>query len=115
MGGGWVGGGGGGQKFLLNRLQAVRTHGACNTVSGPMVTQPLPDVQASVRTLVCQIFSAAAGGGAKAGRLGFEPPITRMPAGCVTTRPLPGFQRRASVLLGAVSATDKKPKLCVSV
>ena len=56
-GGGWVGGGGGGQKFLLNRLQAVRTHGACNTVSGPMVTQPFPDVQASVRTLVCQILA----------------------------------------------------------
>ena len=38
-GGGWVGGGwGGGQKFLLNRLQAVGTHGARNTASGPMVT-----------------------------------------------------------------------------
>ena len=52
-GGGWGGWGGGGQKFLLNRLQAVRTHGACNTVSGPMVTQLPPDVQASVRTPVC--------------------------------------------------------------
>ena len=48
--GGW---GGGGQKFLLNRLQAVGTHGAGNTASGPMVTQPIPDVQASVRILVC--------------------------------------------------------------
>ena len=37
--------GGGGQKFLLNRLQAVGTHGAGNTASGPMVTQPMPDVQ----------------------------------------------------------------------
>ena len=45
MGGGWVGGGGGGQKFLLTRLQAVGTHGAGNMVSGPMVTQPVPDVQ----------------------------------------------------------------------
>ena len=51
-------------------------------------------------------FSAAAGGGAKVARLGFEPPTTRMPVGCITTRPL---------LLGAASATDKKPKLCVSV
>ena len=50
--GGWVGGGGG-QKFLLNRLQAVGTHGAGNTASSPMVTQPKPDVQASVRILVC--------------------------------------------------------------
>ena len=57
-------------------------------------------------------FSAAAGGGAKVGRLGFEPPTTRTPVGCVTTRPLPGFQRRASLLLGAVSATDKNPN-CV--
>ena len=54
--GGW-GGWGGGQKFLLNRLQAVRTHGACNTVSGPMVTQPIPDVQAWVRTPVCRILA----------------------------------------------------------
>ena len=57
--GGWVGGvgggvgWGGGQKFLLNRLQAVGTRGAGNTASGPMVTQPIPDVQASVRILVC--------------------------------------------------------------
>ena len=64
-GGGWVGGGGGGQKFLLNRLQAVRTHGAGNTVSGPMVTQPLPDVQASVRTLVCQILAPPPAAGPK--------------------------------------------------
>ena len=48
-GGGVGGGGGGGQKFLLNRLQTLGTHGAGNTVSGPIVTQPTPDVQASVR------------------------------------------------------------------
>ena len=38
---GWGGGGvwGGGQKFLLNRLQAVGTHASCNTVSGPVVMQ----------------------------------------------------------------------------
>ena len=59
-------------------------------------------------------FGAAAGGGAKVGRLGFEPPTTRMPAGCVATRPLLGLWRMASLLLGAASATDKKPKLCVS-
>ena len=60
-------------------------------------------------------FSAAAGGGAKVGRLGYEPPTTRMPVGCATTRPLLAFWRRASLLLGAASATDKKPKLCESV
>ena len=39
-------GGGGGQKFLLNRLQAVGTHGAGNRASGPVIAQPIPDVQA---------------------------------------------------------------------
>ena len=52
-GGGGGGVGGGGQKFLLNRLQAVGTHGAGNTASGPMVTQPIRDVQASVRITGC--------------------------------------------------------------
>ena len=45
-------------------------------------------------------------------RRGFEPPTTRMPVGCITTRPLLRLGRRASLLLGAASATDKKPKLC---
>ena len=53
MGGGGGGGGGGGQNFLLNRLQAVGTHGAGNTASGPMVTQPITKLQASVRILTC--------------------------------------------------------------
>ena len=52
-GGGGGGGVGGGQKFLLYRLQAVGTHGAGNTAGGPMVTQPTPNVQASVRILIC--------------------------------------------------------------
>ena len=51
-GGGLVGGGGGDQKFLLNRLQAVGTLSAVYRASGPMAAQPLPDVQALVRTLV---------------------------------------------------------------
>ena len=45
--GGWggVGGGvgGGGQKFLLNRLQAVGTQSADNTASGPVVKHPSRD------------------------------------------------------------------------
>ena len=109
------GGGGGGQKFLLNRLQAVGTHGAGNTASGPMVTRPMPKCAGVGSNRDLPTFSAAAGGGAKVGRLGSEPPTTRMLAGCVTTRPLLGLWRMASLLLGAASATDKKPKLCVSV
>ena len=50
--GGW-GGGWGGQKFLLNRLQAVGTHNAGNRASGPAVAQPIPVVQASLRILIC--------------------------------------------------------------
>ena len=61
-----------------------------------------------------QTFSAA-GGGAKVARLGFEPPTTKMAAGCITAPSLLGLQGSASLLLGAASATDKKPKLCVSV
>ena len=60
-------------------------------------------------------FSAVAGGGAKVAGLGFEPPTTRIPVGCITTGPLLGLRQRASMLLGAASATDKKPKVCVSV
>ena len=108
--GGWDGGGvwGGGQKFLLHRLQAVGTHSAVNTVSGPVVTQLIPDLQASDRILVCRISappSAAArkwpNWGAGSGRLLYH--WARL-----------GLQCRASLLLGSASATDKKPKLCVS-
>ena len=38
-------------------------------------------------------FSAAAGGGAKLTRTGFEPATTRMPGGCITTRQLLGMWR----------------------
>ena len=95
---------GGGQKFLLNRLQAVGTHNAAHARYAGVGSNP-----GSV------IFAAAAGGGATVARPGFEPPTARMPAGCITTRPLCALQRRASLLLWAASATDKKPKLCVSV
>ena len=48
------GGCGGGQKFLLNRIQAVGTSDIANTASGPMVTQSAPDEQASDRIPVCR-------------------------------------------------------------
>ena len=91
FGGGWGGGGGGwgvgggGQKFLLNRLQAVRTHGAGNTVSGAMVTQPIPDVQACVRTPVCRILApppmkVLTAGHTNAGRLRYHSATTWIPA-----------------------------------
>ena len=54
------------------------------------------------------------GGGAVFTRPGFESPTKKTLVSCITIRPLLGL-RKASPLLGAASATDKKPKLCVSV
>ena len=51
-GGGWERGVGEGQKFLLNRLQAVGTHCTVNTASGPMVTQSRPAAHTWVRILL---------------------------------------------------------------
>ena len=61
-------------------------------------------------------FDAAGGGGG--GILtspGFEPPTKKSTVHCITFRPLLDCRDNCSPLLGAVSATDKKPKLCVSV
>ena len=92
--------GGGGQKFLLNRLQAVGTHSAGNTASGPMVTQPKPDVQASVRILVCRLFAppppAAAQKWADWGS-------NRRPHGC----------RSAALPLGHYLYCDNAPPCCL--
>ena len=55
------------------------------------------------------------GGGAKFTRPGFKPPTKKTPVSCITIRPLLDLRRKVSPLLGAASATDKKPKLCVSV
>ena len=65
--GGWGGGGvgGGGQKFLLNSLQAVGTHAAANTASGPMVTQLAPTVQAALRIVMCGLLAPPAAGAPK--------------------------------------------------
>ena len=55
------------------------------------------------------------GGGAISTQPGFEPPTKKTPVSCITIRPLLELRRNVSPLLGAASATDKKPKLCVSV
>ena len=66
---GWVGG----QKFLLNRLQAVGTHNAGNRASGPTVAQSSPAVQSSVRIPICWLLAPGpGGGGAKVGCPGLE-------------------------------------------
>ena len=96
-GGGWVGGGG--QKFLLNRLPAVGTHGAGNTASSPMVTQPIPDVQASVRILVCLLLAPPPAAAPKWADWGSN----RRPRGC----------RSAAFPLGRYLYWDKRPPCCL--
>ena len=51
-------------------------------------------------------------GGATFAPPGFEPPTKKSAVGCITIWPL---RQKVSPLLGAASATDKKPKLCASV
>ena len=51
------------------------------------------------------------GGGSICTQPGFEPPTKRSTVSCITTRPLLDLVGSVSPLL----ATDKKPKLCVSV
>ena len=55
------------------------------------------------------------GAGAAIGGLGFEPPTCRFAVRCFNTRPLRDLQSVFYQMLEAKSATEKKPKLCVSV
>ena len=79
--------------------------------AGRMVTQ-----QGAVpRARAGYIFGAGGGGGGIFTLPGFEPPTKKSEACCITIQPLLEYQDNCSPLLAAVSATDKKPKLCVSV
>ena len=98
-GGGWGGGWGGGQKFLLNRVKAVGTHGAGNRASGPMVTQPTPDVQASVRILIGRLLAPPAAAALKWADWGSN----RRPHGC----------RSAALPLGHYLACGEGPPCCL--
>ena len=62
-------------------------------------------------------WSGDAGGGAAAilTAPGFEPPTKKSVSACITIQPLPILHQKFSPLLGPVFATDKKPKVCVSV
>ena len=86
-GGGWVGGGvGGGQKFLLNRLQAVGTHGYNIRASGPTVAQSSPAVQPSVRIPVCKLLPPPPAAAPKWAYWG----ANRRPHGCTPAALPPG-------------------------
>ena len=52
------------------------------------------------------------GGGAKFAGPGFGPPTIRTAGSRITIRPLLALRQNVSPLLGAASATDKKPQLC---
>ena len=109
VGGGW----GGGQKFLLNRLKAVGTHGDGNRASRTMVPQPAPDVQASVRILL-RILAPAAAAPTRA-----DWGSDRRSHGCRSAAlPLGHFLdcgEGPPCCLGPHLPLQKKPKLCVSV
>ena len=107
--GGGLRGGGGVQNFVLRRVQAVGRASAV-PCSGPMVVQPTADLEVGG-----SIPSWPTVVGAAIGRLGFEPPTCRFAVGCSTTRPLCVLHQVFSQLLEAKPATEKKPKLCVSV
>ena len=117
-GGGWGGGGGGGgggQKFLLNRLKAVGTHGDGNRASGPMVTQPTPKLQAPVRFLICLLLAPPAAAAPKWTDWGSN----RRTRGCrPAALPLGHYLdcgKGHPCCLGPHLPLQKKPKLCVSV
>ena len=82
------------------------THSAVNTASGLVVTHLIPESQALDRILVCRILAPPA-----AAPKWPDWGSNRRPAG---TGRLRYHSARLGLLLGAASATDKKPKLCVS-
>ena len=90
---------GGSQKFLLNRLQAVGTHGSGNTASGPMVTQPIPDVQASIRILICLLLA--------------PPPAAAQKWADWGSNRQPHGSQSAAFPLGRYSYWDKRPPCCL--
>ena len=110
-------GGVGGSKVFADQApssgEAQRPH---TTTVGRMVTQP--DAAAMVGGSSrgrCALCGGGGGGGGIFARPGFEPPTKKSTARCITVWPLLGLWAKWYPLLAGVSATDKKPKLCVSV
>ena len=112
MGVGWWGGGGGAKVFAQ---KATSSGGARRSSHKRWSNGNTADKTFAVGGSNPGQLTFGAGSGAKFARPGFEPPTKRTPAGCITARPVLGLRDKASLLLGAASATDKKPKLCISV
>ena len=115
--GGWVGvgvgGGVGGSKVFAQKAPSSGEAYHYHTTAGRMVTQPT--AKFSVGGSNPGQPTVGGGGGSIFARPGFKPPTTNILVSCTTIRPLLALRRKVSPLLGAVSATDKQPKLCVSV
>ena len=88
-------------------------HIAVTPNAGRMVTQPTTKFLVGGSNPGRSIV--AGGGGAILAQPGFEPPTITTLVNCITIRPLLAVSQLFSQLLGAATATDKKPKLCVSV
>ena len=108
------GGVGGGSKVFAQKAPSSGEAYRYHTTAGRMVTQPTQSFRSAVRILVGRLLAAAAAA-APYSPLYFELPTKKTPVSCITIRPLLGLRRKVSPLLGAASATDKKPKPCVSV
>ena len=109
---GWVGWGGGSKVFAQKATSSGEAFRLSNNRrSNGNAANARFAVGGSNRGLL----TFRAGGGAEFARLGFETPTQTTPANCITTGPLLALGPWASLLLGAACATDKKPKLCVSV
>ena len=112
--GGWGGGVGGGVKSF--RLEGSKQWGSLFRSHHRRSNGSAADAQFSVGGSNPRRRTVGGGdGGAVFARPGFEPPTKKTPFGCITIRPLLGLRQNVSPLLGAASATDKKPKLCVFV
>ena len=110
--GGVVGGGGGVKSF---RSEGSKQWGSLFRSDHRRSNGSAADKQFSVGGSNPGPPTVAGGGGAVFTRPGFEPPTEKTRVGCATIRPLLDVVRVVSPLLGAASATDKKPKLCVAV
>ena len=86
---------------------------AVTSNAGRMVTQPTPKFW--VGGSKPGRSTVVGGAAAMFAQPEFEPLTKKSAVSCIMMRPLLALSQKFSPLLGAASATDKKPKPCVSV
>ena len=115
-GGGGVGGGGGGRGGVKSlRSTGFKQWGSLALSHRRRSNGNTADAKFAVSGSNPGLLTFVGGGGVKFSRPGFKPQTKETPVGCITIRPLLGLKWSTAPLLGDASATDKKPKLCVSV